>query len=384
MYYKRRHRHEQQLIEMVHEDHEKHGSNERHDTTEKPSEEPEVRGRLDTLAPPELYRDPHETSGVRSLSISRSQVDGVHGSATPSMRSFDVSRTFNSIDEDGEQDIQEVWFPGCHADIGGGWPLGDDDAALSHVALVWMVREAQKAGLEFDEEKLETLNCSYEEPTAAGSHAINLPVIEVDPVSPVPTPDPNTSYTTSKDTPTSYTDDGNILAHHREYPNTPFHNHLHSAATKGRIHDVLQFNNGANRMGVISWNIMEYLPFRRMDLQEDGTWKAIRWPLPKGETRDIPANAVVHCSVIKRMLADPTYRPGNLIVGGGGRGCRQAPEDMGMGKWVVACEKGHYVGECFVRKEPPQRRKSEEAEPTPCIGGMQGNYFAGRKRSTVM
>jgi hypothetical protein len=385
MYYKERHRHRQHLRGMTHSNNEKHGNE------EKSGDEPEVRGRRDTLAPPELYRDPHETSGVRSLSIGRSQIDGVHGSATPSIRSFDVSRTFNPVDEDGEQDIQEVWFPGCHADIGGGWPLGDDNAALSHVALTWMVREAQKAGLEFDEEKLESLNCCCEEPTAAGSHANNVPTIEVDPASPAPThdpnsldPDSNTSSIPSTSTTAMYTDDDNILAHHREYPDTKFHNHLHSAATKGRIHDVLQFDNGAARMGVVSWNIMEYLPFRRMDLQEDGTWKAIRWPLPKGETRDIPANAVIHCSVIKRMLADPTYRPGNLIVGGGGRGCRQAPESMGMGKWVVACEEGHHVGECFVRKEPPERRKTEEMEPTPCIGGMQGNYFAGRKRSTVL
>jgi hypothetical protein len=378
-FYKHRHRPMQQLSNIV------HGSDEKHESTENPGNAPEDRGRRATLAPPELYRDPHETSGVRSLSIDRSQHNDVHGPATPSMRSFEVSKQINSADDSGEQDIQEVWFPGGHADIGGGWPLGDDDAPLSHVALVWMVREAQKAGLEFDEEKLESLNCYYEEATAAGSHGNNVPTIEVDSGSPAPVhnSDPHTSSPPSDSTAEKYTDDDNILAHHREYPDTPFHNHLHSAATKGRIHDVLQFNNGASRVGTISWNIIEYLPFRRMDLQEDGTWKAIRWPLPKGETRDIPANAVIHCSVIKRMLADPTYRPGNLIVGGGGRGCRQAPESMGMGKWVVACEDGHHVGECFVRKEPPERKKTEEAEPTPCIGGMQGNYFAGRKRSTV-
>jgi hypothetical protein len=128
---------------------------------------------------------------------------------------------------------------------------------------------------------------------------------------------------------------------------------------------------------------MEYLPFRRMDLQQDGTWKAIRWPLPKGETRDIPANATIHCSVIKRMRADPTYRPGNLIVGGGGRGVRRAPEELGMGKWVVACEHGHQVGECFVRKEPPVGTNTGEMESTSKEGGIQGNSFAGRKRSSV-
>src|SRR5436309_1194210 len=105
---------------------------------------------------------------------------------------------------------------------------------------------------------------------------------------------------------------------------------------------------------------MEYLPFRRMDLQEDGSWEAITWPLPKGEVRDIPDDAIIHSSVIKRMEADPNYRPGNLIVGGGGRGIRRAPPEMGIGNWKVHCEEGHPVGECYRRKEKSQRRQTWE------------------------
>jgi hypothetical protein len=109
LYKHRHHKHRQQMKDMIHGDHEDH------DYDEKDHEEHQERGRRDTLAPPERFRDPHETSGVRSRSADRSQLDGVHGSATPSMRSYDAAGTFNSQDEDGEQDIQEVWFPGCHA-----------------------------------------------------------------------------------------------------------------------------------------------------------------------------------------------------------------------------------------------------------------------------
>ena len=249
-----------------------------------------------------------------------------------------------------------------------------------------MVREAQKAGLEFDEDKLEDLHCWHEgaQETSDSHRPPVVPTIEIDPASPPPVSDRTTNGGTSDapssgTTPSGWIDADNIAEHHRSHPDTPFHTHLHYAATKGRIHDVLQFNNGAASTSVVSWNIMEYLPFRRMDLQEDGTWKAITWPLPKGETRDIPANATIHCSVIKRMLADPNYRPGNLIVGGGGRGVRHAPKDMGIGKWVVACEDGHHIGECFVRKEPPQKAKTDESICSPAMpGGPQGNYFAGR------
>jgi hypothetical protein len=252
-----------------------------------------------------------------------------------------------------------------------------------------MVREASKAGLDFDDEKLEALNCYHEEPESLGVPGqADLPIIEIDPASPSPANDHNgaTGMTGSENNATTkdYIDEENFASHHRTHQDTKFDKLFHLAATKGRIHDVLQFNNGASRGSVVSWNIMEYMPFRRMDLREDGTWKAIAWPLPKGETRDIPANAVIHSSVIKRMLADPKYRPGNLIVGGGGRGVRQAPKDMGIGKWIVVSEAGHPVGECLVRKEPPKRTKTDDSAMPVGAMGMQGNYFAGRKSSRAM
>jgi len=343
--------------------------------------ESDDRGRRATLAPPERFRNPHETAGIRNLSPGYSQCDG-HSGGTPSIMSLDPLRKWKYDEDEGEQDIQEVWFPGCHADIGGGWPLDvGHDSALSHVPLVWMVREAQKAGLEFDETKLEALHCCYEDPLEFQVQN-NVPTIALDPASPTTTPGLNGTANSPSGT---FVDDENFGPHHHTHPEDEFHSKLHYAATKGRIHDVLQFNNGVPRMSVVSWNIMEYMPFRRMDLREDGSWKAITWPLPKGETRDIPADAVVHSSVIKRMLADPTYRPGNLIVGGGGRGVRHAPKEMGIGKWVCVREEGHAVGECFKRKDPPVRTKTEEsATYTAMPGGPQGNYFAGRKSSRAV
>jgi hypothetical protein len=102
--------------------------------------------------------------------------------------------------------------------------------------------------------------------------------------------------------------------------------------------------------------MMEYLPFRRMDLKKDGTWEPIIWPLPCGEVRDIPDNAKVHNSVIRRMHADPKYRPGNLLVSGGGRGVRVAPAKVGMGKWVLLREEGNLVGEVWVKQKAVDER----------------------------
>lgn len=94
---------------------------------------------------------------------------------------------------------------------------------------------------------------------------------------------------------------------------------------------------------------MEHLPFRRMDLQPDGSWKPISWPLPRGEVRDMPAEALVHGSVIRRMRADGQYRPGNLIVGGGGRGVRKAPPSAGTGSWRVVRNGGDMISEILIK-----------------------------------
>lgn len=58
-------------------------------------------------------------------------------------------RTYSETN--GTQDIEEVWFSGGHADIGGGWKRTNRESwMLSHAPLVWMVHEAMEAGLVFD------------------------------------------------------------------------------------------------------------------------------------------------------------------------------------------------------------------------------------------
>lgn len=104
-YYKRRHKHHH-IRDKIHKGHENGADDKTHG---------EGRGRKSTLAPPERFRNPHDTSGVRSLSPGYSQCEGDHGSAASSILSFDDRPSWQSDEDEGEQDIQEVWFPGCHA-----------------------------------------------------------------------------------------------------------------------------------------------------------------------------------------------------------------------------------------------------------------------------
>jgi hypothetical protein len=50
------------------------------------------------------------------------------------------------------QNVKEVWFEGCHSDVGGG--LVEKKGGLYKHSLEWMVREAQEHGLLVDDEAL--------------------------------------------------------------------------------------------------------------------------------------------------------------------------------------------------------------------------------------
>lgn len=220
--------------------------------------------------------------------------------------------------------------------------------------LLEQIREARKAGVVFDIQRMKENNCWLDdfEPEessldAAAAAAAGIPTIEISSDSPaVSTPDILATKTTNRPTSSGtarITSETNRKGNARQY--------LLNAYTKGRIHDCLCWPEGGLTLtGTLGWKVMEYLPFRRMDLQPDGSWKPIMWPLPRGEVRDIPDNVTIHNSVIRRMLADENYRPGNLIVGGGGRGVRRAPESFGIGEWVVLKEKGNLVGELLEKK----------------------------------
>jgi uncharacterized protein (DUF2235 family) len=300
-------------------------------------------------------------------------------------------------DDDDEQDIEELWFPGGHADIGGGWDLGEGEHALSHTPLVWMVREARRAGLEFDEEKVRELGCwddeedqhrNEREADEARAPEPGVPQINIEVASPRSTGTSPTGahrdFNEKEGGPLDAASGALLQAPHPrsghflpKHSNPFFHEKLMNSCQEGKIHDCLSFNNGLPAGSVISWKFMEYIPFRRMDLQPDGSWAPIRWPLPKGETRDIPDTVKIHHSVIRRMEADENYRPGNLIVGGGGRGVRKAPKERGMGDWVVVKEKGSLVGEVLMKRNYVEGLAEQEEESSGHSNGTYGTNGVG-------
>ncbi len=351
------------------------------------------RGRRPTLAIPDdaapYRRRSHSTRSHRTHDTHGTQ--GTHNDAqseisiSPHPHEDDAMSLSDSEDEN-HQDIDEVWFSGGHGDIGGGWELVPGHKAASHIPLVWMVREAMKAGLNFDMDKVRDMGCiealdeesedgdetmtpaGDQEKTEAtnGAHNTNgndhheeqppIPgIILRTPSASTPRLFQNASFQSH---PTfrspSQPDTAPSSASTIPPPPQTFTEMMQSACA-ARIHDSLKFDCGLGFSTVFTWRMMEYIPFRRMNL-EDGVWKPIRWPLPCGEVRDIPDDARIHGSVIRRMKMDEKYRPGNMIIGGGGRGVKVAPKEYGIGEWVCVGEEGDPVGEVWVRKEVVEKK----------------------------
>jgi len=69
---------------------------------------------------------------------------------------IDEKRAFfraNWLQEQPGLNLKQVWFPGTHCDIGGGYP--ESESGLSKYALEWMANEAAEAGLLLDRDRLE-------------------------------------------------------------------------------------------------------------------------------------------------------------------------------------------------------------------------------------
>jgi uncharacterized protein (DUF2235 family) len=76
-----------------------------------------------------------------------------------------------------QQDIEEVWFRGCHSDIGG----GDREAQSARIALRWMLGEAAQAGLRLNADGCRLLESSPQRERAEvhDSHTLAWRLIEL-------------------------------------------------------------------------------------------------------------------------------------------------------------------------------------------------------------
>jgi uncharacterized protein (DUF2235 family) len=93
---------------------------------------------------------------------------GRHAIAIDERRAFFRSNLWHPTEAGGPKDVKQVWFPGVHCDIGGGYP--EIDSGLSKITLEWMLKEAVPVGLITDPTRVDRIlgrsGCGYAPPNA--------------------------------------------------------------------------------------------------------------------------------------------------------------------------------------------------------------------------
>jgi uncharacterized protein (DUF2235 family) len=84
--------------------------------------------------------------------LSKIVKNAYHALAIDEKREIFEPSLWKYIKKEGQY-VEQVWFPGVHSDIGGGYP----DSGLSDISFWWMKEKAEDCGLEFDEKSVEAM-----------------------------------------------------------------------------------------------------------------------------------------------------------------------------------------------------------------------------------
>ncbi|KAI0911395.1 hypothetical protein F4823DRAFT_586321 [Ustulina deusta] len=203
-----------------------------------------------------------------------------------------LSQDIRATADDDEEDLKEIWFPGCHGDVGGGWPAVAehplDTNADSSKWTVW-----QKVRNLFTTRKpTEASKDVRTDPFQMSDVPLAWMIRELELVG---ENDKGAAIQFSK----------NLAGFKRAFQKSK-----HQALT-GVMHDSLSFGYGTGFFKVLLWKFMEVLPIITRWELEKNIWVHVRFPLNNGAPRDIPPDAVLHESLIWRLKNDPSYSPKN-------------------------------------------------------------------------
>jgi hypothetical protein len=168
-------------------------------------------------------------------------------------------------------DALEVWFAGCHSDVGGSAVLNKERYSLADISLEWMVQQVilSNCGIKFDD-------------AALAKAEITVPIIQV--------PTNNLSVL-----PSPPGGGGRKVPHRWETMEE-----AKQLDVKAGINDKLKSNP--------AWWILEPWPMKFTWQEPDGTWKTRWWP-NFGRGRKIrDPNPIFHVSV-RHKMENSNYRP---------------------------------------------------------------------------
>ena len=242
----------------------------RHETLEVPDDPAPYRARSHSTTRSRRTRMTDGSAGESIHDDGKSEVSVT----PPHPHDEDADSTVESADET-DQDIDEVWFAGGHADIGGGWEMLPDSKVASHVPLAWMVHEAMKAGLNFDPDRVREMGCveALDEAcmTSAGNGADNPPAsngtdardrVEAPPIPNIMVRSPSiatpklfqqSSFSDSAAAPAGSGSGSENSSSDEPLTFTDMMHKAHAAL----IHDSLEYGGGLSWSAVLAWKVME-------------------------------------------------------------------------------------------------------------------------------
>ncbi|KAJ7482950.1 hypothetical protein B0H11DRAFT_1208232 [Mycena galericulata] len=247
---------------------------------------------------PNLWNRPNEKESM--LSVTDQKVHHHHPRpAHPSKKmSQHLMERKYSRDLTQPTDIEEVWFSGCHCDIGGGSVDNETEINLARIPLRWMIRECFKtnSGIMFETDGLRTIGLDPESLyPLVKPRPPALPVGSAR-IQPIPSSKSTVaSVPDSNPAPPNVASNGNGTAASAAHKSEE---ELDLADALSPIYDQLSL--------AWFWWVLELLPMKHRYQRGDNTWAAyFGWNMGKG--RFIPKqkkNGVrVHRSVKTRLEA---------------------------------------------------------------------------------
>ncbi|KAG0703790.1 hypothetical protein DFH29DRAFT_915099 [Suillus ampliporus] len=207
------------------------------------------------------------------------------------------------IDPTPPSDVLEVWFSGCHSDIGGGNVGNSVEVSLAQITLRWMVEQVMlsQCGIVFDEEALERV----------GMPLSSLPVSKTPPATEDPTGksppviDKTDLSAAPNDAVSPFVEETPLSAHSSpptDPPTTPSQRNPETCNALAPLFDELQLSK--------SWWLLEIIPLPFAWQDAHGKWHK-KWRIHMGKGRAIPyQHPKFHSSVKERMDYTPlNYTP---------------------------------------------------------------------------
>ncbi|KAF9466841.1 hypothetical protein BDZ94DRAFT_1295336 [Collybia nuda] len=199
-----------------------------------------------------------------------------------------------SQEQDKPTDIEEVWFAGCHCDVGGGSVDNGTPHTLARIPLRWMIRECFKAE------------------TGIMFHADGLRNLGIDPVN---------LYPIVQQRPDRLAANGAFIQHIPPKTKVPkpvaTDENLHVNTNGGAGEVTFMSEEEHERLDALSpiydqlelawfWWLLEYFPMKQSHQRDDNTWKK-EYSFNRGQGRHVPKQkkgiVKIHRSVQTRMEA---------------------------------------------------------------------------------